>query len=99
MDGHARARDFYAILDIQRDAGADAIKRGYKKMALRWHPDKRTPDMDPTEADQTFQNVREAFEVLSDPQLRKIYDKYGENGVAMSKSAAGFIDPELFLML
>ncbi|RKP00735.1 hypothetical protein CXG81DRAFT_12872, partial [Caulochytrium protostelioides] len=68
-------RDFYAILDIDRSADVDTIKRAYRRAALRNHPDKvgQSP-----EAVEKFQNIVRAHEVLTDEKSRRIYDEYGE---------------------
>lgn len=72
-------RDYYAILGVPRDADADAIKKAYRKAALRWHPDKN-PDQRDVAAEK-FKEVAEAFDVLSDSQKRAVYDQYGEEGL------------------
>jgi molecular chaperone DnaJ len=76
-------RDYYEILDIPRTATPEEIKKAYRKMALKHHPDKN-PD-DPT-AESKFKEAAEAYEVLSDPEKKQRYDRYGHDGV---KSAAG----------
>ena len=70
-------KDYYDILGVNRDASQDEIKRAYRKLAAKYHPDKnKAPD-----AEEKFKKVREAYEVLSDPQKRKAYDQYGQAGV------------------
>lgn len=71
-------RDYYEILDIPRAASADEIKKAYRKMALKYHPDKN-PD-DPT-SEGKFKEAAEAYEVLSDADKRQRYDRYGHDGV------------------
>ena len=68
--------DYYNILNIDRKATQDDIKRAYKKLARKYHP-----DLNPNnpEAHQKFQEINEANEVLSDPEKRNKYDQYGEN--------------------
>lgn len=73
------ARDFYNILGVSRDANDDAIKKAYRKLAMKWHPDKNPNNQ--AEAQAKFQEISEAYDVLSDPQKRKIYDQYGEEGL------------------
>lgn len=68
--------DYYSILGVQKTASADDIKKAYRKLARKYHPDVN-PDNE--EAKKKFQQVNEANEVLSDPEKRKKYDEYGEN--------------------
>ena len=74
----ATQRDYYEILGVERDASSDAIKKAYKKCAMKFHPD-RNPD-DP-EAEQKFRECAEAFEVLSDAEKRQRYDRFGHEGL------------------
>ncbi|MCH9609390.1 MAG: Chaperone protein DnaJ [Chlamydiales bacterium] len=76
--------DFYQILGISKTASPDEIKKGYRKMAVKYHPDKNQGD---AEAEAKFKEISEAYEVLSDPQKREMYDRYGKEGV--SGGAAG----------
>jgi len=71
-------RDYYDILGIGKTADEDEIKRAYRRLAMKHHPD-RNPD-DP-EAEQKFKEAAEAYEVLSDPEKRKLYDQYGHDGL------------------
>src|ERR1700753_4178975 len=68
--------DYYEILGIKKDASADDIKKAYRKLARKLHPDLNPNDK---EANKKFQQLNEANEVLSDPEKRKKYDQYGEN--------------------
>lgn len=68
--------DYYSILGISKTAGADEIKKAYRKLARKYHPD-INPNNE--EAKKKFQQINEANEVLSDPEKRKKYDEYGEN--------------------
>lgn len=86
--------EYYEALDVAPDATEIEIKKAYRKAAIRLHPDKN-PD-DPT-AHERFQAVGEAYQVLSDPDLRKQYDKLGKEG---AKPDSGFEDPsEFFTMI
>src|SRR6266542_2964582 len=72
------ARDFYAILGQSRQATADEIKKAYRKLAGKLHPDKN-PGNKATEA--LFKDVNRAYEVLSDPKKRSLYDEFGEDAL------------------
>ncbi len=71
-------RDYYEILNVERSSDADEIKRAYRRMAMKYHPD-RNPD-DP-EAEAKFKELAEAYEVLSDDDTRRMYDQHGHAGV------------------
>lgn len=69
-------KDYYDILGIQKDASEDDIKKAYRKQALRYHPDKnKSPG-----AEDKFKEIAEAYDVLSDPKKKDIYDRFGEDG-------------------
>lgn len=68
--------DYYSVLGLKKDASADDIKKAYRKLARKYHPDLNPDDK---EAHQKFQQINEANEVLSDPEKRKKYDTYGEH--------------------
>ncbi|KAH8248491.1 hypothetical protein KR026_001596 [Drosophila bipectinata] len=70
-------KDFYKILGIGRGASDDEVKKAYRKLALRYHPDKNRH----SHAEERFKEVAEAYEVLSDKKKRDLYDKYGEEGL------------------
>ena len=74
MDSHSK-KDYYETLDVPRNASLSEIKDAYKKLALKWHPDKNRHNRE--EAKQIFQGISEAYSVLSDADKRKKYDKYG----------------------
>lgn len=69
-------KDYYCILGIEKGASDDDIKKAYRKQALKFHPDKNKSP----QAEEKFKEVAEAYEVLSDPKKREIYDQYGEEG-------------------
>ncbi|KAI0749718.1 hypothetical protein C8Q80DRAFT_1163595 [Daedaleopsis nitida] len=70
--------DYYKLLGVSRDASEEEIKKAYKKMALKWHPDRNSGS---ESAAKKFKEISEAFEVLSDKQKRTIYDQFGEEGL------------------
>eukprot|EP01039_Chlorochromonas_danica_P002950 gene2948-3218_t len=73
-------KDYYSILGVDRNASQEDIKKAYRKLALKWHPDRCPPDKK-EEAQKKFQDIGEAFEVLSDPEKKRIYDQVGEEGL------------------
>ena len=75
--------DYYQILGVSRDAKDDEIKKAYKKLALKWHPDKHASKGEDQRkvAEAEFKKIAEAFDVLSDPQKRAVFDRYGEEGL------------------
>ena len=85
----ATKRDYYEILGISKSASADEIKKAYRNMALKFHPDRVTPDKK-KEAEERFKEISEAYEVLMDPQKKTTYDQYGHAGVDSSFRPGGF---------
>uniref|UniRef100_A0A2N9G7Q4 J domain-containing protein n=1 Tax=Fagus sylvatica TaxID=28930 RepID=A0A2N9G7Q4_FAGSY len=71
--------DYYKILQVDKSAKDEDLKKAYRKLAMKWHPDKNPNNM--KEAESKFKEISEAYEVLSDPQKRAIYDQYGEEGL------------------
>ncbi|CAH1372364.1 unnamed protein product [Tenebrio molitor] len=78
-------RDYYKILGINKDASDDEIKKAYRKLALKYHPDKNKSP----EAEEKFKEIAEAYEVLSDKKKRDVYDAYGEDGLKGGISGGG----------
>jgi molecular chaperone DnaJ len=74
----AAKRDYYEVLEISKDADGETITRSYRKLAMRFHPDRNPGDH---EAEARFKEVAEAHEVLTDPEKRRVYDRYGHAGL------------------
>jgi len=79
--------DFYEVLGVARGASDDEIKKGYRKMAMQYHPDRNNGSK---EAEERFKTITEAYEVLRDPNKRAAYDRYGEAGLRGGGGGAGF---------
>jgi molecular chaperone DnaJ len=85
-------RDYYEVLGVSRDAELDAIKKAYRQAALTHHPDKNPGDPG---AEALFKEAAEAYEVLSDPKKRQVYDRFGKRGLGARGGFHGF-DQEIF---
>ena len=82
--------DYYQVLGVERDADAAALKKAYRKLALKYHPDRNQGD---TEAEERFKQASEAYQVLSDAETRRVYDRYGHEGLSgAGAQGAGFED-------
>jgi molecular chaperone DnaJ len=79
-------RDYYEILEIERNEDAEAVKKAYRKLALRYHPDRNGGD---PEAEEKFKEATEAYEILRDPEKRATYDRYGHAGVKAGAGGGG----------
>jgi molecular chaperone DnaJ len=80
-------RDYYEVLGVNRDADEETLKRAYRKLAMKHHPDRNSGN---PEAEGMFKEAKEAYEVLSDPDKRAAYDRFGHAGVDPSAGAGGF---------
>ena len=80
----AGKRDYYEVLGVSRDASAEDIKKAYRKMALKYHPDRNPGD---AAAEEKFKEAAEAYDVLSNPDKKARYDQFGHAG--MSGAAGG----------
>jgi molecular chaperone DnaJ len=87
------SKDYYKILGIEKDATQDEIKKSYRKMAMKYHPDKNNGDV---ESEEKFKECAEAFDVLSDPQKKQEYDTYGSVGGNGGNPFGGFGMEDIF---
>ncbi len=83
----ATKKDYYEVLGVNKDASEEEIKKSYRKLAMKYHPD-RNPDN--PKAEEQFKEAKEAYEMLSDDQKRAAYDQYGHAGVEQGAGAGGF---------
>lgn len=83
----ADEKDYYKILGVERNASADEIKRAYKKVAIKYHPDRNPGNK---EAEEKFKQAAEAYDVLRDPDKRARYDQFGADGVNGAQGFGGF---------
>lgn len=88
----ANKRDYYEVLGVDKKASADEIKSAYRKLALKWHPDRwvNGSDAEKKTAEENFKEAAEAYSVLSDPDKRARYDQYGFAADQMGGGAGGF---------
>src|SRR6266850_3704829 len=79
-------RDYYEVLGVNRDAPEDDLKKAYRRLAMKWHPD-RNPENPKSE--EHFKEAKEAYEVLADPNKRTAYDQFGHAGIDPHSAGAG----------
>ena len=82
----AEKRDYYEVLGLKKGAGEDEIKKAFRKMAMKYHPDKNPGDRT---AEEKFKEVNEAYSVLSDPEKKSKYDRFGHAGVDPNSGFGG----------
>src|SRR5262245_26907000 len=82
-------RDYYEVLGVAKNASDEDIKKAYRKLAMKFHPDRNQGD-DAKKAEEKFKEAKEAYEMLSEPQKRAAYDQYGHAGVDPSMAGGGF---------
>lgn len=78
---------YYDVLGVSKSATAEEIKKAYKKAAIKWHPDKNLDNKE--EAEKKFKEISEAYQVLSDPNKKQIYDVYGKEGLSQGGGDGG----------
>ena len=83
----ADKRDYYEVLGLQKGASEDEIKKAFRKLAMKYHPDKNPGDK---EAEEKFKEINEAYAVLSDPEQKSKYDRFGHAGIDPNSFASGF---------
>ncbi len=82
------SQNYYKVLGIEKNATPEQIKKAYRKLAMKWHPD-RNPD-NKEESEKQFKEIGEAYSVLNDAKKRKTYDQFGEDGLNSNFSGAHF---------
>ena len=87
-------RDYYEVLGVSKSASADEMKKAYRRLAMKYHPDRNKDDQAPAEA--KFKEAKEAYEVLKDPEKRSAYDQFGHDGLRGGPGGPGGFSTEGF---
>src|SRR5688572_4524597 len=93
MRASVSKRDYYEVLGVERQANDQQIKSAYRKLALKFHPDRNPGNH---QAEEQFKEAAEAYAVLADPQKRGVYDRFGHAGLGSAGGPGGGIDPTIF---
>src|SRR3546814_5928946 len=80
-------RDYYEVLMVEKTVSEDGLKKAYRKLAMKYHPDRNPGDHT---AEENFKEISEAYEVLTDAQKRAVYDQYGHDGLNRGGGGGGF---------
>ena len=86
------SKKYYEILGVPENASDEDIKKSYRKLAIIWHPDKNPDNI--AESEKKFKEISEAYQILSDPEKREMYDLYGEDGLQGGMRESAFNNPE-----
>ncbi len=87
-------KDYYEVLGVSRNASPEEIKKAYRKLAIKYHPDKNLDNK--KKAEEKFKEAAEAYEILSNPEKKQRYDKFGHSGVKGSSSSSGMNMEDIF---
>ena len=92
--GNINNSKYYEILGVNKDDSEEVIKKAYRKLALKWHPDKNINNKE--EAQERFNEISNAYSILSDPSKREIYDKFGEEAANANGEMPNFNPSDIF---
>src|SRR3954467_10887541 len=92
----ATKRDYYEVLGVPKNASDDEIKKAYRKLAMKYHPDRNQGEGSSKDAEARFKEAKEAYEMLSEPEKRAAYDQFGHAGVDPNMRGPGAAGAEGF---